>query len=116
MSPLARSLARSLDRSLEAGNQASERATWGSQCARNKARPTKKRERGYKEVTTCGNTMVPELYFCIVCKNEGGGKEVTDRRPFSEGKKTPKRENKPCFFCLLTSVPHCRGDECASNS
>ena len=27
------------------------------------------------------------IAFCIVCKNEGGGKEVTERRPFSEGKK-----------------------------
>ena len=46
------------------------------------ARSTKYWERGYKEVTTCGSKVDPELRFA----SEGGGKEVTDRRPFPEGK------------------------------
>ena len=41
---------------------------------------------GKRGRTTCGGKVVPELFF-IVCKNEGGAKEVTDRRPSSESKK-----------------------------
>ena len=66
---------------------------------------TKYRKRGCKEVTTCGSKVVPEIEICIVCKNEGGGKEVTDRRPISEGKKT-KREKTIHVFCCCKNLSH----------
>ena len=47
--------------------------------------PEKRSQRG--DHMWSGEKMSPNCLFFIACKNEGGGKEVTDRRPFSEGQK-----------------------------
>ena len=60
--------------------------------------------KGCEEVTTCSCESGSRIAFCIACKNEAGGKEVTERRSESEGKKKthPKEKTTNVFFVFCT--------------
>ena len=59
----------------------------------------------------------PNCVLHRVQKNEGGGKEVTERRPLSEGKGRASKKGKTIqVFVLQKSVPHCFGDDFFASS
>ena len=62
-------------------------------------------ESGYKEFTTRGSEVVPEVRFASCAKNEGGGREVTERRPPSEGKGRAPRKGKQSKFLFCKNLP-----------
>ena len=69
----------------------------GLQGSCNKVRE-KRLQRGCREVTTCGRKVVPELRFAWYAKNEGGGNEVTEQRPFFGGQtNSPKKIEQSMF-------------------
>ena len=47
----------------------------------------------------------PNIAFCIMCKNKGGGKEVAERRPLSEGKNSAQKRNQSLSLLQKLCLP-----------